>query len=153
MSTATLFGQVMFLVGIAIAFLALGSVIGKDMELEAFTDLFNVFNRQAPSYVDETYTYDNVNPIIGGDAEDVLWAKAQDGDGNEPDEPAPATRNRNFRNAETRTAPLMARLGVRLTFSAFFFMRGDGFVPMGIYDGLSGLALLFTYLPVVKRKA
>jgi len=26
-------------------------------------------------------------------------------------------------------------------------------VPMGIYDGLSGLLLLFTYLPVVKRKA
>ena len=31
-STATLFGQVMFLVGIAIAFLALGSVVGKDMD-------------------------------------------------------------------------------------------------------------------------
>ncbi|HEY6758210.1 MAG TPA: Bax inhibitor-1 family protein [Baekduia sp.] len=32
-STATLFGQVMFLVGLAIAFLAVGSVIGKDMPL------------------------------------------------------------------------------------------------------------------------
>jgi modulator of FtsH protease len=32
-STATLFGQVMFLVGIAIAFLAVGSVVGKDMAL------------------------------------------------------------------------------------------------------------------------
>jgi modulator of FtsH protease len=32
-STATLFGQVMFLVGIAIAFLAVGSVVGKDMQL------------------------------------------------------------------------------------------------------------------------
>jgi modulator of FtsH protease len=32
-STATLFGQVMFLVGIAIAFLAVGSVVGKDMPL------------------------------------------------------------------------------------------------------------------------
>jgi modulator of FtsH protease len=30
-STRTLFGQVMFLVGLAIAFLALGSVIGRDM--------------------------------------------------------------------------------------------------------------------------
>ena len=49
--------------------------------------------------------------------------------------------------------PNWVGIGVRLTFSAFFFMRGDGFVPMGIYDGLSGLALLFTYLPVVKRKA
>jgi FtsH-binding integral membrane protein len=32
-STATLFGQVMFLVGIAIAFLALGSLVGRDIEL------------------------------------------------------------------------------------------------------------------------
>jgi hypothetical protein len=44
-------------------------------------------------------------------------------------------------------------IGVRLTFAAFFFSRGDGFVPMGIYDGLSGLALLFTYLPAIKRRA
>ncbi|HWH95742.1 MAG TPA: Bax inhibitor-1 family protein [Baekduia sp.] len=32
-STATLFGQVMFLVGLAIGFLALGSLIGRDLEL------------------------------------------------------------------------------------------------------------------------
>ncbi len=31
-STATIFGQVMFLVGLAIGFLALGSVIGRDLE-------------------------------------------------------------------------------------------------------------------------
>jgi hypothetical protein len=40
---------------------------------------------------------------------------------------------------------------IRLTFSLFFFSQGDGFTPMGIYDGLSGLALLVTYLPVGKR--
>jgi hypothetical protein len=56
-------------------------------------------------------------------------------------------------NPAVNTWPNWVGIGVRLTFSAFFFMRGDGFVPMGIYDGLSGLALLFTYLPVVKRKA
>ena len=32
----------------------------------------------------------------------------------------------------------------------FFFTQGDGFVPMGIYDGASGLLLLLTYLPVVR---
>ena len=37
---------------------------------------------------------------------------------------------------------------IRLTFSLFFFSQGDGFIPMGIYDGISGLLLLFTYLPV-----
>ena len=56
-------------------------------------------------------------------------------------------------NPAVNTWPNWVGIGVRLTFSAFFFIRGDGFVPMGIYDGISGLALLFTYLPVVKRKA
>jgi hypothetical protein len=86
------------------------------MRIEAFTDLFNVFNRQGDAYVDETYTHDNVNPIVGGDGTDLIWAKTQDGDGNEPDEPLPPARNRNFRNAKTRTPPFAARLGARLTF-------------------------------------
>ena len=43
-------------------------------------------------------------------------------------------------------------IGIRLVFAAFFFSQGDGFIPMGIYDGLSGLALLVTYLPVVQRR-
>ena len=41
-------------------------------------------------------------------------------------------------------------IAIRLSFALFFFTQGDGFVPMGIYDGLSGLALLLTYLPVVR---
>ena len=49
--------------------------------------------------------------------------------------------------------PNWTGIGVRLVFALFFFSQGDGFTPMGIYDGLSGLALLFTYLPVVKRAA
>ena len=40
---------------------------------------------------------------------------------------------------------------IRLTFSLFFFSQGDGFIPMGIYDGISGLLLLFTYLPVSRQ--
>jgi hypothetical protein len=39
---------------------------------------------------------------------------------------------------------------IRLTFAAFFFTQGDGFIPMGIYDGMSGLLLLITYLGVVR---
>jgi hypothetical protein len=39
---------------------------------------------------------------------------------------------------------------IRFTFALFFFSQGDGFVPMGIYDGTSGLLLLATYLPVVR---
>jgi hypothetical protein len=39
---------------------------------------------------------------------------------------------------------------IRLAFALFFFSQGDGFIPMGIYDGASGLLLLATYLPVVR---
>lgn len=39
---------------------------------------------------------------------------------------------------------------IRFTFALFFLSQGDGFVPMGIYDGASGVALLLTYLPVVR---
>jgi hypothetical protein len=39
---------------------------------------------------------------------------------------------------------------IRLTFALFFFSQGDGFTPMGIYDGLSGLTLLALYIPVVR---
>ena len=39
---------------------------------------------------------------------------------------------------------------IRLTFALFFFTQGDGFTVMGIYDGLSGLALLALYLPVAR---
>jgi len=78
--------------------------------------VFNVLNRQAPSYVDESYSYDVVNPILGGDGEDLVFVKTHDWDGNEPDDPTSPTRNRNFRNAETRMQPLAARLGARLTF-------------------------------------
>ena len=39
---------------------------------------------------------------------------------------------------------------IRLAFAVFFFTQGAGFIPMGIWDGVSGLLLLFTYLPVVR---
>jgi hypothetical protein len=39
---------------------------------------------------------------------------------------------------------------IRITFALFFLSQGDGFVPMSIYDGLSGVLLLATYIPVVR---
>ena len=39
---------------------------------------------------------------------------------------------------------------IRFTFAAFFLSQGDGFTPMGIYDGISGLVLLIAYLPVTR---
>lgn len=46
--------------------------------------------------------------------------------------------------------PNWAGIVIRIVFALFFFSQGDGFVPMGIYDGASGVALLLTYLPVVR---
>jgi len=42
---------------------------------------------------------------------------------------------------------------IRLSFAVFFFTQGDGFVPMGIYDGTFGLVLLATYLGVARQQA
>jgi hypothetical protein len=55
-----------------------------------------------------------------------------------------------FRDPIQHRWPNWCGVVIRITFALFFLSQGDGFVPMGIYDGLSGLALLFTYLPVVK---
>jgi len=55
-----------------------------------------------------------------------------------------------YKNPVGNQWPNWCGIAIRLVFSAFFFAQGDGFNVMGIYDGLSGLALLFTYLPVVR---
>ena len=58
-----------------------------------------------------------------------------------------------FRDPVVHRWPNWMGIMIRLTFSLFFFSQGDGFVPMALYDGASGLALLFTYLPVTRIKA
>ena len=39
---------------------------------------------------------------------------------------------------------------IRITFALFFLSQGDGFVLMGVYDGISGLLLLATYVRVIR---
>ena len=58
-----------------------------------------------------------------------------------------------FRDPVGHQWPNWLGIGIRLSFALFFFTQGGGFVPMGIYDGASGLLLLLTYLPVVKNRA
>jgi len=41
-------------------------------------------------------------------------------------------------------------VAIRITFALFFFNQGEGFTLMGVYDGLSGLLLLASYLPVIR---
>jgi len=53
-------------------------------------------------------------------------------------------------NPEENRWPNWMGIVIRLTFSAFFFSQGDGFTPMAIYDGMSGVLLLIAYLPVTR---
>src|SRR5690606_28265950 len=46
--------------------------------LEAFVDIFNLFNQQSELDKDERYTFDDVNPIVGGDSEDLRHLKVLD---------------------------------------------------------------------------
>ena len=56
-----------------------------------------------------------------------------------------------FWNPLAHRWPNWMGIAIRITFALFFVSQGDGFVPMGIYDGISGLLLLGTYLPVVRE--
>ena len=58
-----------------------------------------------------------------------------------------------YRDPRQNQWPNWLGIIIRLTFALFFFSQGDGFIPMGIYDGVSGLLLLFTYLPVARSDA
>jgi hypothetical protein len=83
--------------------------------LEAFLNVFNLFDQQPEVDKDEIYTFDIANPIVGGDSEDLRHAKSMDlTTGNSTD--TVVERNPNFGNVSARQAPLSAQLGIRLTF-------------------------------------
>jgi len=88
---------------------AYGHALTGGTRLEAFVDVFNLFNQQPELAVDEIYTYDFANPIVGGDKGDLLHAKALF-------ENRVIEKNPNHRNTRERQAPLSARLGFRLLF-------------------------------------
>ena len=94
--------------------LAYKRTLTEGVGLEAFVDIFNLFNQQPETFVDETYTFDDVNPIVGGDAEDLQHLKVLGGDGLST--ASTPSLNSNFGNTVARQAPLSMRLGVRLTF-------------------------------------
>jgi outer membrane receptor protein involved in Fe transport len=94
--------------------IAYGRDLSDGMHLEAFVDVFNLFNQQPEIQVDETYTYEFVNPIGGGSKADLDHLKAFGPDG------LPSARqpevNPNYHNTYSRQAPLSARFGLRLVF-------------------------------------
>ena len=94
--------------------LTYGRKMVRGMTLEVYADVFNLFNRQGAYTLDEDYTFDSVNPIVGGEYSDLIWAKQQTAQGGE--QSVPIGRNRNFGNPTARYSPISARLGARLTF-------------------------------------
>ena len=95
--------------------LAYGYQINKTTKLEGFVDIFNLFNAQEETDVDEIYTFDNAVPIVGGDRNDLAHLKTQDpATGLETE--TTALPNKNFAKLNARQAPTSVRLGFRLIF-------------------------------------
>jgi hypothetical protein len=88
--------------------------LSRGMNMAFALDLYNVFNRQGEASVDENYTYSSVNPIVGGQYRDLIWAKAQDNSGNESGRPV--ARNPNFLNTTGRYGPFYTQVSLKLSF-------------------------------------
>ncbi|HEX4492618.1 MAG TPA: TonB-dependent receptor [Acidimicrobiia bacterium] len=102
-----------------------GKALPRNMNLEVFFDIFNIYNAQGTFYDDDTYAplfringgQQAANPISGGTYQDLIWTRTIVTQSNEPVEtPTPISRNPNFHNTIVRYAPASARIGVRLTF-------------------------------------
>lgn len=87
----------------------------KNVALEGFVDIFNLFNSQAEVDADETYTFDIALPIVGGTLEDLKHVKAID-PLTAQETNTTVTKNKNFGKLNQRQAPRFVRLGFRLTF-------------------------------------
>jgi outer membrane receptor protein involved in Fe transport len=100
-----------------------GRRLGNNMTLEGFFNVFNLFDQQEQLGRDENYTFDAVNPIVGGTMDDLKHAKTLDlNTGNELN--VSPSLNKNFNHTAAGTggygpalqAPLNVQIGARLTF-------------------------------------
>ncbi|HVK89289.1 MAG TPA: TonB-dependent receptor [Kofleriaceae bacterium] len=103
--------------------LTYGYRVNKTTNIEAFVNIFNMFNSQVQLNQDENYTFDSVNPIVGGDSRDLQHVKTVDGLSGTEVNVTPA-KNQNFGNTGANTgyittvqqAPRALQLGFRVTF-------------------------------------
>ncbi|MEZ4360233.1 MAG: TonB-dependent receptor [Kofleriaceae bacterium] len=106
---------------------SLRRALGRGISVEVFADVFNVYDRQGPTTLDQTYApalpNNNTTPISGGSYEDLIWLKASGSGaraGLEVDEAGvpygAAVGNPNFRNTATRAAPVATQFGMRVVF-------------------------------------
>src|SRR5258706_10590162 len=95
-----------------------GRMLNKTTTLEAFVNVFNMFNQQDELSVDENYTFDFTNPIVGGDLNDAKHAKVLTDPllGGGGDTAATVTPNKNFAHTSSRQVPRSVQLGLRHTF-------------------------------------
>lgn len=94
---------------------AYGHDLGHGRTVEAFVDVFNLFNQQPEVTRDVLYTTDFVNAIVGGDQTDLQHLKVVDS-GSYLTTATLVEKNPNYNNARSRQAPLSFRFGARLTF-------------------------------------
>jgi hypothetical protein len=102
--------------------LSYGRRLSKTTVVEAFANVFNLLNQQEELKQDENYTIEAVNPIVGGDMNDLKHAKTLDLNGGNEINKSPVV-NKNFTHtgggSTTDPAiqnPLSVQLGLRLTF-------------------------------------
>ncbi|MGE0400141.1 MAG: TonB-dependent receptor [Kofleriaceae bacterium] len=94
--------------------LGYGYQINKTTKVEIFGDIFNLFNSQLELDQDQSYTFDYVLPIVGGDARDLEHLKTNDENGAGVNQSP--TKNKNFGRLNERAASRSIRFGARLTF-------------------------------------
>jgi hypothetical protein len=90
-----------------------GRRLDKNMTLEGFFNVFNLFNQQDELNVDENYTFDAALPIVGGDANDLKHAKSLSGGVMAN---TTLNKNLNFDHVNLLTVPRSFQFGMRLTF-------------------------------------
>jgi hypothetical protein len=95
--------------------LSYGYRVNKNTTVEGFVRFFNLFNSQEELDVDEEYTIDSAEPVVGGDANDLAHVKTIDNNTGTEVNFSP-TPNKNFGQLNARQAPRAMQLGFRVTF-------------------------------------
>jgi hypothetical protein len=85
-----------------------GRALTPTVNLEAFFDIFNLFNQQAAVLEDDNYTYSWAGPILNGTPKDLKFARDVGG--------APIVVNQNYGHPLAYQLPFHGRMGLRLTF-------------------------------------
>jgi outer membrane receptor protein involved in Fe transport len=94
---------------------AYGYRLTKQVTLDVFMDIFNLFNEQQEANQDEIYTTASVHPIVGGTAADLAHLKSFDGSG-VAQNLTPALNPDFQKTNQYLQSPRTFRFGFRLTF-------------------------------------